>query len=59
MDTHQLFYLHFLCKSNNSTKIHKKIKPLLNLNNNFDKLFFNFLIVIKYPNIDINYNKNI
>tara|TARA_Y100000741_G_C18230665_1_gene549653 strand:- start:784 stop:1344 length:561 start_codon:yes stop_codon:yes gene_type:complete len=29
------------------------------LDNNFDKLFFNFLIIIGYPGLDINYNNNI
>tara|TARA_B110000285_G_scaffold137144_1_gene153612 strand:+ start:161 stop:721 length:561 start_codon:yes stop_codon:yes gene_type:complete len=29
------------------------------LDNNFDKLFFNFLIIIEYPELDINYNNNI
>ena len=59
MNESRLFYLHFLCKSNNKyVKLDKKIKKKINLNNNFDKLFFNFLIIIKYPNLDINYNKN-
>ena len=59
MNTNQLFYLHFLCKSNNSLKVNKIPKRQINLNNDFDKLFFNFLIIIKHSNIDINYNKNI
>ena len=60
MNESRLFYLHFLCKSNNKFKLEKKNKNKnkIILNNDFDKLFFNFLIIIKYPSLDINYNKN-
>jgi len=56
--TNNLFYLHFLCKSNKPQRVSREIKKS-KLDNNFDKLFFNFLIIIGYPELDINYNNNI
>lgn len=56
--SNNLFYLHFLCKSNKPRRASREIKKS-KLDNNFDKLFFNFLIIIGYPELDINYNNNI
>lgn len=56
--SNNLFYLHFLCKSNKHIRVNKEIKKN-KLDDNFDKLFFNFLIIIGYPELDINYNNNI
>ena len=56
--SNSLFYLHFLCKSNKRRRVNRE-KKKSKLDNNFDKLFFNFFIIIEYPELDINYNNNI
>ena len=63
-ETHSLaqFYLHFAKgdkrESDNisSSKFRKNKKT--KLNNNYDKLFFNFLLLVKIGSLTLDYNKN-
>lgn len=54
------YYLHFIRgnrKDNNEIK-RKNNKKQIKLNNNYDKLFFNFLIISNIELLNSNYNKN-
>ena len=54
LDNYQIYFLNKENKKIHNNKINKKN----NLSNDFDKLFFNFLIIIKY-NIPFDYNRYI
>jgi|TARA_B110000114_G_scaffold175115_1_gene204360 hypothetical protein len=57
------YYLHFAKGDkreieNISNKKFKKSKRV-KLNNNYDKLFFNFLLIVRMESISLDYNKNV
>ena len=57
------FYLHFAKgnkreSDNMSGMNQKKKKRKTKLNNNYDKLFFNFLLIVKMDALTLDYNKN-
>ena len=56
------YYIHFARgnirdNSNNLGKKFRKNKKT-KLNNNYDKLFFNFLLIVKMDAVELDYNKN-
>ena len=54
------YYLHFVRgnRKDNNEVTRRKNKKSIKLNNNYDKLFFNFLIISNIELLNSNYNKN-
>lgn len=55
------YYIHFAKGNKKEFEIIKKKsnKKQIKLNNNYDKLFFNFLLIVKMDSLGLDYNKNI